>query len=58
MATYNEAKVEAGGDMSKLGGLQILINLEMIGYSLLPMNECPQNSWTTCIDGSSGTVDK
>ena len=48
----------AGGDMSKLGGLQILINLEMIGYSLLPMNECPQNSWTTCIDGSSGTVDK
>ena len=52
--TYNVAKTEAGGDLSKLGGLQILLNLEMIGHSLLPMNECPQNSWTTCIDGSSG----
>ena len=54
VATYNEAKAEAGDDISKLGGLQILLNLEMIGHSLLPMNDCPQNSWTTCIDGSSG----
>ena len=44
--TYQEAKLKY--KTSELGGLQLLLNLEMIGHSLLPMDECPQNSYTSC----------
>ena len=47
-AEYREAKAAHNDDLSKLGGIQLLINLEMIGHSLLPMDECPQNSYTSC----------
>ena len=43
-ASYETAKQEAGYDMSKLGGLQLLLNLKMIGHSLLPINECIGNN--------------
>ena len=45
--TYQEAKLKY--KTSELGGLQLLLNLEMIGHSLLPEDECSSSVTTDCI---------
>ena len=46
--TYQEARQQY--KTSELGGLQLLLNLEMIGHSLLPEDECSSTVTSDCIN--------
>ena len=50
--TYQKARQEH--ETSELGGLQLLLNLEMIGHSLLPEEVCSSTVTTDCINVPSG----
>ena len=47
-ASYLNAKAQYNNDVSMLGGLQLFINLEMIGHSLLPEEKDCTCSIDTC----------
>jgi len=60
-ASYEAAKLDNDNDISRLGGLQLFLNLEMIGHSLLPEEKdckCTTGSCSNPDDASQYTCEK
>ena len=53
--SYEKAKLEY--KTSEMGGLQLLLNLKMIGHSLLPEDECSSTVTSDCIPVPNETKD-
>ena len=53
--SYEAAREEYKDDMTKMGGLQLLINLELVGHSLLPEEKDCTCSFAGC-DQSNETL--
>lgn len=47
-ASFDAVKLESDGDITKLGGIQLFLNLEMIGHSLLPEEKDCSCTTTAC----------
>ena len=56
-SSFEEAKKANNYDMTMLGGLQLILNLEMIGNSLLPLHDCTETSGIQLCELKSVTVE-
>ena len=55
--SYEATKKEYNDDVTKMGGLQLLINLEMIGHSLLPEEKDCTCSFAGCDQGNETLIE-